>query len=92
MPLPPNRRPPTDLVPYWATTDGQTAVVWNGDVVETLAKMPAGSVQCVTTSPPYWALRSYSPDMVYLRSDIPQEELDEVIRELESLGVYPIVR
>ena len=30
-----------------------------GDVREGLAKIPAGSVQCCVTSPPYWGLRDY---------------------------------
>lgn len=30
-----------------------------GDVREKLAEIPAGSVHCVVTSPPYWALRDY---------------------------------
>ncbi|MHC4511053.1 MAG: DNA methyltransferase, partial [Planctomycetota bacterium] len=33
-----------------------------GDVRGVLAGMPAGSVQCVVTSPPYWALRDYGVD------------------------------
>ena len=30
-----------------------------GDVREELRKLPAGSVQCVVTSPPYWGVRDY---------------------------------
>ena len=30
-----------------------------GDVTERLRELPAGSVQCVVTSPPYWGLRDY---------------------------------
>ena len=30
-----------------------------GDVRQTLAQVPAGTVQCCVTSPPYWNLRSY---------------------------------
>lgn len=51
--------PPKPLVPFWATTDGKTAVCWHGDVLQTLRRMPAKSVQCTVTSPPYWGLRSY---------------------------------
>jgi DNA modification methylase len=35
--------------------------VIRGDVRETLAQVPDGSVQCCVTSPPYWGLRSYLP-------------------------------
>jgi len=31
-----------------------------GDALEELPKLPAGSVQCCVTSPPYWGLRKYS--------------------------------
>ena len=46
-----------------ATRDEQPAQpswrVLVGDVREQLAMMPAASVQCVVTSPPYWGLRDY---------------------------------
>lgn len=31
-----------------------------GHVLDKLAELPAESVQCVVTSPPYWGLRDYS--------------------------------
>jgi DNA modification methylase len=40
-----------------AMADNQTILV--GDVREQLATVPAESVQCVVTSPPYWNLRDY---------------------------------
>lgn len=33
--------------------------ILTGDVREKLAEIPAGSVQCCVTSPPYWGLRDY---------------------------------
>ena len=33
--------------------------VLQGDCRDTLKGIPAGSVQCCVTSPPYWGLRSY---------------------------------
>ncbi len=33
--------------------------VMTGDVRERLAELPAASVQCCVTSPPYWGLRDY---------------------------------
>lgn len=33
-----------------------------GDCLQTMRGLPAGSVQCVVTSPPYLGLRSYLPD------------------------------
>jgi DNA modification methylase len=37
------------------------ASLYHGDVMAVLPALPAGSVQCVVTSPPYFALRSYLP-------------------------------
>jgi hypothetical protein len=34
----------------------------HGDALDVLAAMPAGSVQMVVTSPPYWGLRKYAGD------------------------------
>ena len=36
--------------------------VLEGDALTQLATLPAESVQCVVTSPPYWGLRSYGGD------------------------------
>ncbi len=36
--------------------------ILHGDVIEQLATLPAGSVDCVVTSPPYWGLRDYSTE------------------------------
>lgn len=33
--------------------------ILTGDVIEQLRTLPAGSVHCVVTSPPYWGLRDY---------------------------------
>lgn len=34
----------------------------HGHVTDVLKGMPAGSVQCVVTSPPYWGLRAYGTE------------------------------
>jgi DNA modification methylase len=34
--------------------------LYHGDVMTVLAELPAESVDCVVTSPPYWGLRDYS--------------------------------
>jgi len=39
-------------------SDGQ-ATLYRGDCREVLRELPAASVQCVVTSPPYWAQRNY---------------------------------
>jgi len=33
--------------------------IYQGDVLEVLKEMPSKSIDCVITSPPYWALRAY---------------------------------
>jgi DNA modification methylase len=39
-----------------------TVTIHVGDCLDTLRKMPDGSVQCCATSPPYWGLRDYGHD------------------------------
>lgn len=50
---------PTPLMPFWQTTDGSTVRLYSGDVCSVLDRMPANSIHCVVTSPPYWGLRDY---------------------------------
>ena len=57
-----------------------------GDCIEGMRTLPDASVHCCVTSPPYWGLRQYLPDGVRLKEDAPAE----VLKELESLGVYPV--
>jgi hypothetical protein len=49
-----------DLFPkenrYFETEDG---TLYNNDVLEVLKQLPDESIDCVITSPPYWALRDY---------------------------------
>jgi DNA modification methylase len=40
----------------------QVNTVIQGDVTEVLKTLPDGSVNCVLTSPPYWAVRDYNVD------------------------------
>ena len=42
-------------------TNGITSF-YQGDCREVLAELPAESIQCVVTSPPYWGLRDYGTD------------------------------
>jgi len=44
------------LTPY---ARGRRWAVYLGDAAEVLAKLPAGSVHCCVTSPPYYGLRDY---------------------------------
>src|SRR3990167_1931971 len=46
--------------PYWTSDNGETTlVVHQGHVLDVLRRMPAESVHCVVTSPPYMGLRDY---------------------------------
>ena len=36
--------------------------IFHGDALTTLRILPAGSVHCVVTSPPYYGLRDYGQD------------------------------
>ena len=48
--------------PYYQTPDGKVTL-YHGHVLDVLREMPAESVNCVCTSPPYWSLRRYDcPD------------------------------
>lgn len=42
--------------PYWSLPGAR---IYLGDVRDCLRKLPARSVHCCVTSPPYWALRDY---------------------------------
>jgi DNA modification methylase len=47
------------VTPYFS--DGQVTLL-HGHVIDQLRTLPSESVQCVVTSPPYWALRSYGTE------------------------------
>jgi len=40
-------------------TKTELGTLYNGDVLEVLKQMPDNIIDCVITSPPYWALRDY---------------------------------
>lgn len=56
-----------------------------GDVFEQLRKMPAESVDCVVTSPPYWGLRDYNVDgQIGLEASL-GEHLDVMVRVFREI-------
>lgn len=65
-----------------------TTTLLCGDALATLQTLPAGSVQCCVTSPPYWNLRDYGhPDQIG-REEWPTlyiAALVEVFRELRRV-------
>jgi site-specific DNA-methyltransferase (adenine-specific) len=49
------------------------SVLFEGDALQVLQRLPSESVQCVVTSPPYWGLRDYNtPDQIGLEATLPQ--------------------
>lgn len=54
--------PPLPIKTFWQTLDGSTKL-YQGDVIDVLNSMPARSVHCIVTSPPYWNLRDYGTGM-----------------------------
>lgn len=70
-----------------------TVTLYNGEALEVLRTMPAGSVNCCVTSPPYYGLRRYIPEgSMQLRADLSEDERDEVIAELVRLGLIQETR
>ena len=49
------------MTPSYASGDGRVEL-YRGDCREVLKALPAESVHCVVTSPPYWGLRNYGVD------------------------------
>jgi len=59
-----------------------------GDVIEKLKELPAESVQCAITSPPYWGLRDYGVSGQYGLEKTPEEyiaKMIEVFREVRRV-------
>ena len=62
--------------------------LYHGGVLETLRELPAESVDCVVTSPPYWGLRDYgTPGQLGLEPTPEQyvERMVEVFREVRRV-------
>ena len=71
------------------------SVLFEGDALQVLQRLPSESVQCVVTSPPYWGLRDYNtPDQIGLEPTLPQfinrllAVFSEVRRVLRQDGVF----
>lgn len=66
------------MTPYYSH---DRATIYQGHVLEVLATLPAESVQCAVTSPPYWGLRDYGTE--------PQEWPE--VRFSPMPGIEPVV-
>lgn len=59
------------------------------DSLEWLKSLPRHSVHCFVTSPPYWALRSYFPELVRILDSLTPEQLAEITLELDGFTPAP---
>lgn len=56
------------------------AFILVGDVRKRLSELPANSVQCVVTSPPYWGLRDYGNDGQIGMEHTPDEYVSQMVQ------------
>lgn len=54
------------------------------DVLEGLKKLPENSIDCVVTSPPYWALRDYKNKGQVGLEDHPQRYIEKIVEILKE--------
>ncbi len=71
------------------------SILFEGDALTVLRRLPSNSIQCAVTSPPYWGLRDYNiPDQIGLQETLPQfinslrTVFAEVRRVLRDDGVF----
>src|SRR5208337_5086213 len=58
---------------------GATIQILTGDCMDVLPTLPAQSVQCCVTSPPYWGLRDYGVDGALGLESTPEEYLAKMV-------------
>lgn len=63
-------KPPTVPAPFVRDTD---FTLWQGDAIDVLQTLDAGSVHCCVTSPPFYGLRDYGVDGQIGLEDTPDE-------------------
>jgi site-specific DNA-methyltransferase (cytosine-N4-specific) len=71
------------------------SILYEGDALTVLQRLPSDSVQCAVTSPPYWGLRNYNnAEQIGLEETLPQflnrlrTVFTEVRRVLRPDGVF----
>ena len=79
------------MIPFFTGSHG---MLYQGDSLAVLSEIPAESVQCCVTSPPYWGLRDYGTEGQIGLEESPQEHIErllavfrEVRRVLKKDGV-----
>ena len=63
----------------------KTDVIVNRDCLMALRELPADSVHCCVTSPPYYALRDYGMDAQIGREDTPEEYIGRLVAVFHEL-------
>lgn len=63
-----------------------------GDCRETMRRWKEQGVKAQTcvTSPPYYGLRSYLPDVVKMKASLSEEDRSQITEELKNIGVNPV--
>ena len=78
----------TDHLNRLPHNDGDPWTMYAGDARSVLASMPAGSADCVVTSPPYWGKRDYGVAGQYGHEDSPAayvETMRDVFAEVRRV-------
>ena len=65
-----------------------TVRILTGDAVSVLQTMPAESVNCCVTSPPYFGLRQYFGDAVRIKAALSPEKRAWIEAQLNEAGVH----
>lgn len=65
-----------------------TVQILKGDCREVLRSLPADSVHCCVTSPPYFGLRSYDETSLRIDPGLPDDKRAWLMAELERRGVH----
>lgn len=78
--------PITDFPKYTVTAKGSHRLtVLQGDCVEQMRTLPAESVHCIVTSPPYWGLRDYKiPPSIWAGDETCEHEWSSVAHAKDS--------
>lgn len=64
------------IKPYYETELGK---LYHGGCLEVLKQLPAESIQCCITSPPYWGLRDYNVDGQLGLEKTPEEYVEKMV-------------
>ena len=69
------------MQPFWTSHNGETKLtLYQGDVLDVLRQLPAESVHCCITSPPYWGLRDYGVVGQIGLEETPDEYVEKMVQ------------